>query len=127
MDTVANALAKMKNAIARKSPVVELKKSGLVGDILHVLKKEGYILDYSDSPNNRYGFSVKLKYVGGKPSIMGMQKVSRLSRRIYVKSDAVPRVFNNLGISILTTSKGVLTDQEARALKVGGEILCKVW
>ncbi len=127
MDTVANALAKMKNAIARKSPVVELKKSGLVGDILHVLKKEGYILDYSDSPNNRYGFSVKLKYVGGKPSIMGMQKVSRLSRRVYVKSDAVPRVFNNLGISILTTSKGVLTDQEARALKVGGEILCKVW
>lgn len=127
MDVIANTIAKIKNALSRKLPVVEVTKSGMVSDLLQLMKKEGFINDYSDSQKSKYSISVNLKYVNGKPAIQGMKKISKLSRRVYTSADAVPRVYNNLGVAVITTSKGVLTDKEARALKVGGEVVCYIW
>lgn len=127
MDVIANFLAKMRNAIVRKAPKVDVMKSGIISDILNVMKKEGYIVDYKDSPDSKYSYTVTLKYLNGKSVISGLKRISKLSKRVYTKVDSVPRVFNNLGISIVSTSKGVLTDKESRALNVGGEVLCYVW
>ncbi len=127
MDVVADTLAKLKNAVSRKVPKVEVKKSGIIRDILSVLKKEGYIIDYKDSNESKYSFTVQLKYINGKPAISGFKRISKQSNRVYSGADALPKVFNNMGVAVITTSKGVLTDKEARSLRVGGEILCYVW
>jgi small subunit ribosomal protein S8 len=127
MDIVANTLTKIRNAAARKMPKVDVPKSGIIGDILSVMKKEGYIIDHKDSSESKYSYTVLLKYANGKSAIAGLKRVSKLSRRVYVKIDSIPRVFNNLGIAVITTSKGVLTDKEAKALGVGGEVICYIW
>jgi len=127
MDIIADSITKIKNAISRKYEKVDVIKSGLMEDMLSILKREGYILDFKESPENKYAYTVFLKYVGGKPVISGFKRVSHLSRRVYTKVGVIPRVYNNLGIAIISTSKGVLTDKEARALGVGGEVICFVW
>lgn len=127
MDVVANALTKIKNAISRKASKVDLMKSGIVMDILNVMKKEGYIFDYKDSADSKFACTVFLKYISEKSAISGLKKISKLSRRVYVSVDSIPRVYNNMGIAIISTSKGVLTDKEARALGVGGEVVCFIW
>ena len=127
MDVIANVIAKMKNALNRKAPTVEVMKSGLVSDLLQLMKKEGFINDFNDSQKSKYAITVSLKYINGKPSIRGMKKISKLSKRVYTGAESLPRVYNNLGVAVITTSKGVLTDKEARALKVGGEVICYIW
>jgi small subunit ribosomal protein S8 len=127
MDVIANFLTKIKNSVSRKAAKVDVMKSGVVSDILSVMKKEGYIADYKDSNESKYSITVILKYNNGKSVISGLKRISKLSRRVYVKSDDVPSVFNNLGIAVISTSKGVLAGKEARALKVGGEVLCYIW
>ncbi len=127
MDIVADTLSKLKNSISRKAARVDVKKAGLIGDILSVMKKEGYIIDFKDSSESKYSYTVSLKYVNGKPAVMGFKRISKLSRRVYSSVDSLPRVFNNFGIALITTSKGVLTDKEARSLGVGGEVLCYIW
>lgn len=127
MDVIANFLTKIRNAMMRKMAKVDVVKSGLISEILNVLKKEGFILDYKNSTESKYSYTVFLKYSNGKSVIKGLERVSRLSRRVYVKVDSVPKVFNNLGIAIISTSKGVLTDKEAKAIGVGGEVLCNIW
>lgn len=128
MDTIANALTKIRNALMRKIKAVEVKKSGIVENILAIMKREGYIVDFKQSQKNPYHFEVELKYTkDGKSVIDGLERVSKGSKRAYVGKDSVPRVFNNYGIAIITTSKGVLTDKEARAIGVGGEIVCNIW
>lgn len=127
MDNISNAFAKMKNAISRKKPTVNVVKSNVMESILGLLKKEGFIEDFQNSTESKFQFSVKLKYYKGKSVIQGIEKVSKLSRRVYCSVDNLPRIFNNLGVAIVSTSKGVLTDKEARALGVGGEVIGKVW
>lgn len=127
MDVIADSLTKIRNSIKRKAPKVDVLKSGLMSDILNVMKKEGYVADFKDSSESKYHTTVILKYSGGKSVISGIKRVSKLSRRVYVKSDSIPRVYNNLGIAVVTTSKGVLTDKEARSLNVGGEVVCYIW
>ncbi|MCX7882935.1 MAG: 30S ribosomal protein S8 [Brevinematales bacterium] len=127
MDRLADAFTKIRNAVARKHPTVNVAKSVMMGEILSILKKEGYIVDFKDADDEKFAYKVELKYVKGKSVIQGIKRVSRLSRRVYAKADALPRVFNNYGIAILTTSKGVMTDKEARSLGVGGEVICYVW
>lgn len=127
MDIIADSLTKIRNALIRKMPVVDVKKSGVVEDILNLMKREGYINDYKQSENSPYSFSISLKYVNGKSSLVGMKRVSKLSRRQYAGVDALPRVNNNYGVAVISTSKGVVTDKEACALGVGGEILCYIW
>jgi small subunit ribosomal protein S8 len=127
MDIIANFLTKIRNSLVRRVERVEVTKSGIIGDILNVMKKEGFISDYKDSPDSKFKFIVFLKLINGKPVINGLKRISKLSKRVYVNSDNIPKVYNNLGISIISTSKGVLADKEARALKIGGEVICNIW
>ncbi len=127
MDIIANFLTKIRNSLVRRVERVEVAKSGIIGDILNVMKKEGFISDYKDSPDSKFRFIVFLKLINGKPVINGLKRISKLSKRVYVNSDNIPKVYNNLGISIISTSKGVLADKEARALKIGGEVICNIW
>lgn len=128
MDNIANALTKIRNALMRKIPTVEIKKNGIIDNLLAIMKREGYIADYKQSQKSPFHFDVELKYTkDGKPVIDGIERVSKGSRRVYVGKEEIPSVFNNYGIAIITTSKGVITDKEARALGVGGEVVCKIW
>lgn len=127
MDLIADALTRIKNASIRKFPEVDVKKSNLIKSILEILKKEGFIENFYQSTNDKYSFTVKLKYYQKNSVINGCKRVSKLGRRIYVRKEKIPRVYNNYGIAILSTSKGILTDKEARALGVGGEVLCYIW
>lgn len=127
MDIIANFLTKIRNSLVRRVDRVIVAKSGIVGNILNVMKKEGYISDFKDSPDSVFKYIVFLKTMNGKPVISGLERISKLSKRIYVNSDNIPVVFNNLGISVISTSKGVLSDKEARALKIGGEVICHIW
>ena len=127
MDIIGNALTKIRNALMRGHPFVDVQKTNLVEDILEIMKREGYIEDFKSSDNSKYGYTVALKYHNGKPAVDGLKRVSKLSRRLYVGKDKIPSVYNNYGIAIISTSKGVLTDKEARSLGVGGEVLCYIW
>ncbi|MCX7820936.1 MAG: 30S ribosomal protein S8 [Brevinematales bacterium] len=127
MDIIADALTRIRNAIARKFPEVEVKKSGVVKNILDIMKKEGFIEDFFVAEKNPYFFTIKLKYFNGKSVITGIKRISKLGRRFYVSHKNLPRVYNNFGIAIVSTSKGVLTDREARELGVGGEVICYIW
>jgi small subunit ribosomal protein S8 len=97
--------------------------------VLEVLKSEGYIRDYSqtDFGNGRSEFSIELKYFDGQPVIRSIQRVSKPGRRVYASVDAMPRVADGLGVTILSTPQGVMADHEARERTVGGEVLCKVF
>jgi small subunit ribosomal protein S8 len=127
MDIIGNALTKIRNALMRGHPFVDVQKTNLVEDILEIMKREGYIEDFKSSDKSKYGYTVALKYHNGKPAVDGLKRVSKLSRRLYVGKDKIPSVYNNYGIAIISTSKGVLTDKEARSLGVGGEVLCYIW
>ncbi len=127
MDVIADVFVRIKNALKRKFSTVEVKQSNLIKNILEIMKREGYIEDYSPSVENKYFFNVKLKYYNGEPVISGIKRISKLGKRVYVSFKNVPRVYNNLGIAILSTSKGVMTDREARELGVGGEVICYIW
>lgn len=127
MDIIANFLTKIRNSLVRRVDRVIVAKSGIVGNILNVMKKEGYISDFKDSPDSVFKYIVFLKTMNGKPVISGLKRISKLSRRVYVNADNIPTVYNNLGISVISTSKGVLSDKEARALKIGGEVICHIW
>jgi len=127
MDRLANAFTKIRNAVARMHATVNVSKSVMMSEVLSILKREGYIVDFKEAEGDRYFYTVELKYVNGKSILQGIKRVSKVSRRVYVKADAIPRVYNNYGIAILTTSRGVMTDKEARNLGVGGEVICYVW
>lgn len=125
MDIIADSLTKIRNAGMRKLPKTTVKKTRVVQDMLKIMVREGFLVSYKDA--QPYTIEVELKYLNDKCVIDGLQRVSRQSRRIYVGRDNLPSVFNNYGVAILTTSKGVVTDKEARSLGVGGEVLCYVW
>jgi len=127
MDRLANAFTKIRNAVARMHATVNVSKSVMLSEVLSIFKREGYIVDFKEAEGDRYFYTVELKYVNGKSILQGIKRVSKVSRRVYVKADAIPRVYNNYGIAILTTSRGVMTDKEARNLGVGGEVICYVW
>jgi len=126
MDIIADSLTKIRNAIMRSLPKTTVKKTKLIEELLKIMKREGYIENYKDS-DQLYMIDITLKYINGKSVIDDLKRISKLSRRVYVGKKSIPRVYNNFGIAILTTSKGVITDKEARSLGVGGEVLCYVW
>ncbi|MGL4389187.1 MAG: 30S ribosomal protein S8 [Brevinema sp.] len=126
MDIIADSLTKIRNATMRGLSKTSVKKTKLIEELLKIMKREGYIENYKDS-TQPYMIDVTLKYINGKSVIDDLKRVSKLSRRIYVGKDSIPRVYNNYGIAILTTSKGVITDKEARSLGIGGEVLCHIW
>lgn len=128
-DPIADMLTRIRNACQAKHEVVEVPASRLKGEIAAILKREGYVRGFRLEKDNRQGrllISLKLTEEG-TGIIQGLKRVSKPGNRVYVKKDEVPRVMNGLGIAILSTSKGVLTDSECRELGVGGEVLCEVW
>ncbi|MGL4367134.1 MAG: 30S ribosomal protein S8 [Brevinemataceae bacterium] len=126
MDIIADSLTKIRNATMRGFSKTSVRKTKLMEELLKIMKREGFIENYKDG-FQPFTLDVQLKYINGKSVIDDLKRVSKLSRRVYVGKDFIPRVYNNYGIAILTTSKGVITDKEARSLGIGGEVLCYIW
>lgn len=129
-DPIADMLTRIRNAVRnRKEEVVIEPKSKLKLEILKILKREGFIEDYQVISEEKGGkIKVVLKYDEyGEPVIEDLQRVSKPSRRIYVSSGKIPWVKNGMGIAIISTSQGLLTDREARMRKIGGELMLYVW
>ena len=135
-DPIADMLTRIRNAVGARQARVDLPLSKLKLEIARILQDEGYILGFKlvDEPANRPGKAARqllrlfLKYGhGGERVISGIERVSRPGRRVYVSRDEVPWVLGGLGVSILTTSRGVMSGRTAQKTGVGGEILCNVW
>jgi small subunit ribosomal protein S8 len=128
-DPIADFLTRIRNACKAGHPWVEIPASKLKARISLVLKEKGYIKDFILIEDGKQGMlRLLLKYQeDGRPVIYELERISKPGRRIYVKSTDIPRVNNGLGIGILSTSHGVVTDIEARKMQVGGEYLCKIW
>jgi small subunit ribosomal protein S8 len=128
-DPLGDMLTRIRNAQMRKSSKVSTPGSALRKHVLDVLQSEGYIRGYStvDFENGRSEFEIELKYYDGEPVIREIERVSRPGRRVYASVKNIPRVANGLGVSIMSTPKGVMSDAEARDQNVGGEVLCRVF
>ena len=128
-DPLGDLLSRIRNAQQRKKSKVSTPGSRLRANVLDVLKTEGYIRGYTavEHKDGRSEFEIELKYFDGAPVIREIERVSKPGRRVYVSVKTLPRVNNGLGISILSTPKGVMADHDAREHNVGGEILCTVF
>lgn len=128
-DPLGDMLTRIRNAQMRRKSRVLTPGSSLRARVLDVLKSEGYIRDYMTvtHPNGRSEFEIELKYFDGQPVIREIARVSKPGRRVYTGVDGVPKVANGLGISIISTPKGVMADHDAREHNVGGEVLCTVF
>jgi small subunit ribosomal protein S8 len=126
-DPIADMLTRIRNAQMSEKPLTAMASSKLKVSIAQVLKDEGYIEDFSvREVGGKPQLEIGLKYYAGRPVIERIERVSKPGLRVYRASRAVPRVMNGLGIAIVSTSKGVMTDRKARGLGVGGEVLCVV-
>ena len=125
-DPISDMLTRIRNAQRANKVTVSMPSSKLKCAIAQVLKEEGYIEGFSVTSEVKASLTVQLKYYAGRPVIERIERVSRPGLRIYKGSDNIPNVMNGLGVAILTTSKGVMTDRKARANGVGGELLCVV-
>ncbi len=128
-DPIADMLTRIRNANQMKHRTVDVPASKLKNEILSVLKKEGYIVDFELVNDGVQGtIKVQLKYLENEERVVrGLKKISKPGLRVYAKTDDLPRVLNGLGIAIISTSQGIMTDREARRLKIGGEVLAYVW
>lgn len=128
-DPIADYLTRIRNAQARIKPWVDVPASNVKKKISLILKHEGYINDFIIVKDGLQDFlRIYLKYDhDSKPTIEGLKRASKPSKRYYVKKDEIPRTLNGLGITILTTSRGIVTDKVAKANNVGGEVLCYIW
>jgi small subunit ribosomal protein S8 len=128
-DTLGDMLTRIRNGQTANKSVVDAPASRFRGNVLDVLKREGYIRNFSQI-EKRPGineFKIELKYYDGKPVISEIKRVSTPGRRVYSSINDLPKTYNGLGISILSTPRGVMSDNEARAAHVGGEVLCQVF
>lgn len=128
-DPIGDLLTRIRNGQAARLLAIKCPPSKMRVNVLEVLKREGYIRGYAmqERPKGGQELNIELKYSEGQPVIRKIGRVSRPGRRVYSQIKDVPRVFNGLGISILSTPRGVLSDKEAREANVGGEILCRVF
>ena len=128
-DPLGDMLTRIRNAGMRRKGKVQTPGSKLRANVLDVLEQEGYIRGYStvEYGNGRTEFEIELKYYDNQPVIREISRVSKPGRRVYAAVDAMPRVANGLGITIMSTPKGVMADHAARENNVGGEVLCKVF
>ena len=127
-DPIGDMIARIKNAQMRNYKKVELPSSNFKVKIAEILKSEGYIIDYKiNSESNKPVLLINLKYHSGNPVISTIERISKPGRRIFSTAESLPKINNGLGIAIVSTSKGVMTDIDARKQKVGGEIICKVF
>jgi small subunit ribosomal protein S8 len=128
-DPIADLLTRIRNALLAKHSSVDVPASRMKLEIVRILKSEGYIDNFKVVEDSRQGtINVQLKYVvAGRGAITGMERVSKPGRRVYRGKGEIPRVLNGLGITILSTSQGVMTGNTCRDKGVGGEVLCNVW
>lgn len=129
-DPIADLLARVRNAALARKEFTRVPASKLKHSIAEILKAEGYVADVREEewgPKKFKAITIVLKYADRKCAFQGLRRVSRPGRRVYVRHDQIPRVLSGLGVSILSTSQGLMTDKEARRRKVGGELLCEVW
>ncbi len=129
-DPIADLLTRIRNASSAKHETVDVPASNMKKEIVRILAEEGYIKSYQvlDDKNTQGMIRITLKYVDGKkPAINGLKRVSKPGLRIYSDVENMPRVLKGLGIAVLTTSKGIMTDKQARKENVGGEVLAFIW
>ena len=128
-DPIADMLTRIRNAIISNKETVEIPASKMKKAIAEILKAEGFIADYEVIEDNKQGtIKVTMKYGAHKERVIsGIKKISKPGLKVYAKADEVPRVLGGLGIAIISTSHGVVSDKEARKLGVGGEVICYVW
>jgi small subunit ribosomal protein S8 len=129
IDPLGDMLTRIRNAQMRRKSRVSTPGSKLRGRVLEVLKSEGYIRGYSltEFGDGRSEFDIELKYYEGQPVIRSIERVSKPGRRVYASVDTMPRVADGLGVTIISTPKGVMADHVAREHNVGGEVLCKIF
>ena len=127
-DPIADMLTRIRNANQMRYKEVEVPASKMKNEIARILKAEGFIVDYKVKKNNIQDILVlSLKYVDKERVITGLKRISKPGLRVYVKAEEVPTVLNGLGIAIISTSQGVMTDKEARKNSLGGEVLAYIW
>ena len=126
-DPIGDMLARIKNSQMRNHKKVEIPSSNFKTKIADVLKNEGYINNFNVENNDNKNTLIILKYNSGSPVITVIERVSRPGRRIFSSAESLPKINNGLGIAIVSTPKGVMTDIEARKQKIGGEVICKVF
>ena len=129
VDPIGDMITRIRNAQLRTLYNVKVPSSKYRAKILEVLKQEGYISNYKLLPDskNKSSLVVDLKYYNGLPVIKEIKRVSRPGRRVYARSDSIPKIQNGLGLAIVSTSMGIMSDSDARMKKVGGEIICRVF
>ena len=129
VDPIGDMLTRIRNGQMRSLNKIDVPFSNFRSKVLEVLKKEGYIIDYeiSEAKNKIKIISVKLKYYDGQPVIKEIKRISKPGRRVYSRADSIPRVHGGLGLAILSTSKGVMSDSEAIKNNLGGEVICRVF
>ena len=128
-DPIGDMIARIKNAQVRNHKKLELPSSNFKVKIADVLKNEGFIIDYkvNKKETNKADLMINLKYNSGSPVISTIERISKPGRRIFSSAESLPKINNGLGIAIISTPKGVMTDLDARKKKLGGEIICKVF
>jgi small subunit ribosomal protein S8 len=128
IDPIADMLTRIRNALQTRSKEVRVPYSKMKFEIARILLEEGFINNFRADGDRRRNILIQLKYLdGGKSVIYGLKRVSKSSRRVYVSSDSIPRLLGGLGVHVLSTSRGIMTDREARKEQVGGEVVCAVW
>ena len=129
MDPIGDMLTRIRNGQSRLMPKVEMPSSSFRLKILEVLKIEGFIMSYhiEKKENNKVSLIVDLKYYEGNPVIKDIKRISKPGRRVFLSATSIPRIQNGLGLAIISTNKGVMSDIEARKNNIGGEIICKVF
>ncbi len=129
IDPLGDMLTRIRNAQMRRKSRVSTPGSKLRARVLDVLKSEGYIRGYvsTEHDDGRSEFDIELKYYEGQPVIRTIERVSKPGRRVYASVDTMPRVADGLGVTIISTPKGVMADHSAREMNVGGEVLCKIF
>jgi small subunit ribosomal protein S8 len=126
-DPIGDMLARIKNAQVRNHSKVSIPSSKFKAKIADVLKSEGYIIDYKINDDKKPSIEINLKYNSGNPVINTIERISKPGRRIFSSASSLPKINNGLGIAIVSTPQGVMTDIDARKKKLGGEIICKVF
>lgn len=127
-DPIADYLTRLRNAATARQRRVDIPASNLKRAITKILYEQHFIDKYSEMASNAQGtIRIYLRYYNGRPVLSGLKRISVPGRRVYVGATELPRVLNGLGVAIISTSKGVMTDKDARRLNVGGEIICYIW
>ncbi len=127
-DPISDFLTRVRNASRARKLRVDIPASKVKKNLAEILKAQKFINDYSVVEDNKQNIlRVELKYTNGSPAINGLRKISKPGLRVYKKSDEIPKVLNGLGIAVVSTSQGLLTDKQARKQAVGGEVVCYIW